>query len=87
MPPPASNTSPAPSGSDARAAARSETRKPTCLNAPVSLGPSASKSVSLPRRAFVPMSVNFSSFVITCMLRWRSRNATMVARSSTQKAT
>ena len=47
-----------PGGSSASAASRSETRRATCSSAPRSRGPSASKSVSLPRRAFEPTSVN-----------------------------
>ncbi len=54
MPSPISSSSPAPFGSAARAASRSETRSATCLIAPRSRGPSASKRVSFPRRAFEP---------------------------------
>ena len=82
-----SKTSGVPSGSCARAAARSETRSATCAKAPCSRGPSASNSVSLPRRASLPISVKLSSCAITCMPRCRSRNAATGSRSATQNAT
>ena len=63
-----------PGGSSARAAARFETRSPTCFSGPGVRGPSASKNVSLPRRASVPISVN-------CPAR-RSRACRGAARSA-----
>ena len=42
---------------------------------PGSRGPSASNSVSLPRRASEPISVKFASSAMRCMPRYRSQNA------------
>ena len=49
-----------PAGSAASASSRSKTRRPTPARTPASRGPSAAKSVSLPRRASEPTSVNRS---------------------------
>src|SRR5262245_3443274 len=58
-----------------------------CFNAPRSRGPSASKSVSFPRRAFVPTSVNLSVFSITCIVSRSVTKSVIGSRSATQSAT
>ena len=57
---PSARSSSSPSGSLDSASARSDTRRRTCLSGAGSRGPSAANSVSLPRRASVPTSVNLS---------------------------
>src|SRR5205085_416911 len=56
-----------PAGSLANASSRSFTRSATCFSAPRSRGPSAAKSVSLPRRASDPTSVKASVRSMTCI--------------------
>src|SRR5204862_4059175 len=58
-----------------------------CLRAPRSRGPSASKSVSLPRRASEPTSVNRSVCSITCMPTCAVTKSAIGSRSATQRAT
>ena len=69
------------------ASSRLETRSATCLSAPRSRGPSASNSVSLPRRASDPTSVNASVRSMTCMPRWLVTKSAIGSRSATQRAT
>ena len=58
----------------ATAVSRSWTRSPTRRSTPGSRGPSAANSVSLPRRASEPTSVNRSFRSITCIPRCPVRN-------------
>src|SRR5262245_39677029 len=58
-----------------------------CFKAPRSRGPSASNSVSLPRRASVPTSVNLSVFSITCIVSRSVTKSVIGSRSATQSAT
>ncbi len=62
-------------------------RQATCFNAPCSRGPSAAKSVSFPRRASDPTSVNASVRSMTCMPRFAIAKSAIVSRSATQYAT
>ncbi len=63
---------------------RLDTRRATCFSAPCSRGPSAAKSVSLPRRASEPTSVNLSVRSMTCMPSRVVTNSAMGSRSATQ---
>ena len=71
-------------GSSANAASRSATRNATWSSAPRSLGPSASNSVILPRRAFDPSSVKRSVRSMTCMPRCAVTKSAIASRSATQ---
>src|SRR5712691_1466720 len=75
------------SGSTESAASRLETRSATCLSAPCSRGPSAPKSVSFPRRASEPTSVNRSVRSITCIPRCSVAKSAIESRSATHSAT
>ena len=66
---------------------RSRTRSTTRSSAPGSRGPSAANSVSLPRRASTPTSVNSSVRSTMCMPRWAQRGPRGVSRSATHSAT
>ncbi len=66
---------------------RLETRSATYFKAPRSRGPSAAKSVSLPRRASEPTSVNLSVRSMTCMPSRVVTNSAIGSRSATQYAT
>ena len=73
--------------SSASASSRFETRSATCLSAPCSRGPSAPKSVSLPRRASEPTSVNASVRSTTCIPSRSVTKPAIRSRSATQRAT
>src|SRR5262249_39100655 len=76
-----------PSGSSASAGSRWRTRRATCSSAPRCRGPSAAKSVSFPRLASAPTSVNASVRSITCIPRWPTTKSATASRSASQYAT
>ena len=77
----------APSAARTARRSRSVTSMPTSASGPRSRSPSAANSVSLPRRASAPTSVNASVRSISCIPTCVVRKSASRSRSATQSAT